>query len=78
ATIMAHGCTSEEGVVYGPTPKSEILGEIQLIDNMLTVMKSKSLLNTKRGQRKMLDGLLALAVGDGSVTPGGANNHLLN
>lgn len=77
AHIMANGYQTEEGVFVAPTPKDEILEEIELIDNMLTVLKSKSLLNKKRGVKKMLDGLLAISVGDPSVSPGGANNHLM-
>lgn len=78
AKICANGFTDENGEEIPPIPKEEILDEIELIDNMLSVMKSASLLNKKRGVRKMLDGLLAISVGDQSVIPGASNNHLIN
>jgi hypothetical protein len=48
-----------------------------LIDNMLSVMKSKSLLNKKTNLKKQLDGLLALSVGDEDMVVGGSNTHLM-
>lgn len=77
AEIMTIGLVGEDGTVYPPESNEEALKSIELIDNMLSVMKSKSLLNRKRGVKKMLDGLIAIHVGDKSIIPGASNNHLL-
>ena len=51
---------------------------VQLIDHMLSVMKAHSLLNRKKNHTKrILDGLLALSVGDSNTIPGTQNNHLI-
>lgn len=62
ATQMKNGFTSEEGVKYDPLTNEEILENLELIDNMLTVMKSHSLLNRKKGLKKTLDGLLERSI----------------
>lgn len=77
AEIMTNGFSDEKGKFYKPTPKTKIVDEIQLIDNMLTVLKTKSLLNKKRGVKRMLDGLLGIATGDQSILIGAANNQLM-
>jgi len=77
AKTMKNGFTTEDGVEIPPMPAPEILGNLELIDNMLSVMKSKSLLNKKMHVRKQLDGLLAISVGDEAMMPGGSNNHLI-
>lgn len=77
ARIMNNGYYDENGKYVNPTPKENILEEIELIDNMLSIIKSASLLNKKRNVRKMLDGILAISVGDESVTPGLSNSHLI-
>jgi hypothetical protein len=76
AKSMKQGFTSEDGVCYPPLSNEEIVDELELIDNMLSVMKSKSLLNKKRNLSKCLDGLISSAVDPGSITPGSSNNHL--
>lgn len=53
----------------------EMLEDLELVDNMLTVIRSQHLLNKKRGLRKQLDGLLAIRVGQ-KIQVGGSNNHL--
>jgi len=68
---------SEDGQAYAEKSTEELLADIELVDHMLGVLKSKSLLNKKRGTNKMLDGLLAMATGDETVVPGSANNHLM-
>lgn len=77
AKHMVEGYTDEDGVVQKPISKEDVLEEIELIDNMLTVMKSRSLLNKKRGVKKMLDGILSISVKDEDVSVGGSNDHLL-
>jgi hypothetical protein len=77
ARIMNNGYHDENGKFVKPTPKENILEEIELIDNMLSIMKSASLLNKKRNVKKMLDGILAISVGDDSVVPGSSNLHLM-
>ena len=69
--------TTEEGHQYPERSNEEVLADLELVDHLLAIMKSKSLLNRKRGLLKMVDGLLAISVGDASVVPGHSNNHLL-
>ena len=74
ATIMNDGFINEDGRFIKGIPKSEILGEIQLIDTMLSVMKSGRLLNRKKnGLKKVIDGLLSIATTDESIIIGGSN-----
>lgn len=67
----------EDGQVHKAMKTAEeIHEELETIDNMLTVMKSANLLNRKRGVKKMLSGIISIAVGDESVTPGTSNLHI--
>jgi len=67
------GFTTDDDVVE-PKTKEEVLEDIELIDDLLSIMKSKSLLNKKRGLKAVIDGRLALAVAPESVRIGGTNH----
>ncbi len=69
-----NGFITDEGEVIKPISKDEILEETQLIDDLLSIMKSKSLLNKKRGLKAVIDGRLALSVCPKSVRVGGSNH----
>ncbi|MBW6482839.1 MAG: hypothetical protein K0B10_07240 [Vicingaceae bacterium] len=56
------GFTTDDGVVIPQKNKKEVLEELELIDDLLLIMKSKMLLNKKRGLKTVIDGRLALAV----------------
>jgi hypothetical protein len=77
AKQMNAGYTTDEGIEMPPIGAPAILQNLELIDNMLSVMKSKSLLNKKTNLKKQLDGLLALSVGDEDMVVGGSNTHLM-
>lgn len=77
AKTMSKERVLDDGTVLPPLTKVEMLNRIELIDNMLTVMKSKSLLNKKRGVKKILGGLIEMSIADKSITPGLSNNHVL-
>lgn len=65
---------SEEGTVYpAMTDAKEIYNELKLIDNLLTVQKSKSLLNKKHGYKKIIAGIIAHQMATGEITPGSSN-----
>lgn len=78
AKNMSVDSYDEDGNFYAAKSPEEILETIELIDNMLSVMKSRSLMNKKRNVKKMLDGLISMSIGDTSVVPGHSNNHLLS
>lgn len=68
------GFTTDEGDIVAPKTKDEVLEDIELIDDLLSIMQSKVLLNKKRGLRAVIDGRLSLAVEPESVRVGGTNN----
>lgn len=68
------GFTTDDGDVVEPKSKEEVLEDIELIDDLLTIMKSKMLLNKKRGLKAVIDGRLSLAVAPESVRIGGTNH----
>jgi hypothetical protein len=61
AKVMASSYTDDEGKVHPPVALEDVMDNLQLVDRMLTLMRSKSLLNKKRGIKRDLDGLLSLA-----------------
>lgn len=72
--VLTNESVSEEGVVRpAMTDAKEIYKELKLIDDLLTVQRSKSLLNKKRGYRKVLAGVIAHHMGTGEITPGSSN-----
>ncbi len=68
------GFTTDDGEVIEPKSKEEVLQDIELIDDLLSIMKSKMLLNKKKGLKAVIDGRLALAVAPDSVRVGGTNH----
>jgi hypothetical protein len=68
------GFVTEDGSVVAPKSKEDVLVEIELIDDLLSIMKSKVLLNRKKGLRAVIDGRLSIAVADDSVRIGGTNH----
>lgn len=77
ARTMKANLVLDDGTICPAKDNEQILDDMILIDNMLSVMRSKALLNRKSGTKKMLDGLLAIATGDTSVIPGTSNNLLM-
>jgi len=68
------GFITDDGDVVKPKSKEEVLADIELIDDLLSIMKSKMLLNKKKGLKAVIDGRLALAVAPESIRVGGTNN----
>lgn len=68
------GFKTDDGDVVKAKSKEEVLEDIELIDDLLSIMKSKMLLNKKKGLRAVIDGRIALAVVPNSVRIGGTNN----
>lgn len=68
------GFTTDDGDVIEPKSKEEVLEDIELIDDLLSIMKSKMLLNKKRGLKATIDGRLSLAVAPESIRVGGTNH----
>ena len=68
------GFTTDDGDVVNPKSKEEVLEDIKLIDDLLSIMKSKMLLNKKKGLKAVIDGRLALAVVSKSIRAGGTNH----
>jgi hypothetical protein len=68
------GFTTDDGDIVEPKTKEEVLEDIELIDDLLSIMKSKMLLNKKKGLKAVIDGRLALAVAPDSVRIGGTNH----
>lgn len=68
------GFTTDDGHVVEPKSKEEVLEDIELIDDLLSIMKSKMLLNKKKGLKAVIDGRLSLAVDPDSVRVGGTNH----
>lgn len=61
-TMKEEGCTN-----------NEILEDLSLIDDLLTLIKSKSLLNKKHRLKNQLSARIGFAVGDEVVKVGGNN-----
>ena len=66
------GFTDDDGVYHKPCSLEELVESLEVIDDLLTIMKSKSLLNKKRGLKQVITGRLALACGE-HVHIGGNN-----
>lgn len=72
--VLTKDTIGEDGTVHpAMTDAKEIHRELKLIDNLLTVQKSKSLLNKKHGYKKILAGIIAHHIGTGEITPGSSN-----
>lgn len=67
------GFTTSDGSVVESKTKKAVLEDIELIDDLLSIMKSKNLLIKKKGLRAVIDGRLALAVVPESMRVGGNN-----
>jgi len=50
--------------------------ELKLIDDLLVIMKSKSLLNKKQGLKRLLSGRIEMSVKNSSIVPGSSNLQL--
>lgn len=50
--------------------------ELKLIDDLLVIMKSKSLLNKKRGLNRLLSGRIEMEIKNSSIVPGSSNLQL--
>lgn len=50
--------------------------ELKLIDDLLVIMKSKSLLNKKQGLKRLLSGIIEMEIKNSSIVPGSSNIQL--
>lgn len=58
-----------------PTAES-VFNDLKLIDDLLVIMKSKSLLNKKRGLKRLLSGRIEMSCECSTITPGSSNIQL--
>ena len=65
-----------EGEKIPPKSPEEAIKSIELTDQMLIILKTKSLLSRKIGVRKLLTKLLVNHISNNAI-PGTNNNHLL-
>ena len=76
AKIIKNGYTNEEGEIIKGKSLEETLEEMELIDDLLVIMKSKSLLNKKRGLKRILSGRIEMSLKNSSIVSGSSNLQL--
>ena len=78
--IMAHviknGYVDEDGEMVEGKSLEETLETMELIDDLLVIMKSKSLLNKKQGLKRLLSGRIEMSVKNSSIVSGSSNLQL--
>jgi len=52
------------------------LTDMELIDDLLVIMKSKSLLNKKNGLKRLISGRIDMEIKNSSIIPGSSNTQL--
>lgn len=81
AAVLAQVITTDHTDECGNTIKGKDLNgclkEMELIDDLLSIMKSKSLLNKKRGLKRVISGRIEMSLKNSSIQPG-LNNVQLN
>lgn len=76
AKIIKNGYINEDGEVVKEKSLEETLEEMELIDDLLVIMKSASLLNKKRGLKRTLSGRIEMSVKNSSIVSGSSNLQL--
>lgn len=60
-----------------PTAES-VFNDLKLIDDLLVIMKSKSLLNKKKGLKRLISMRIEMEIENSSIVPGTSNIQLRN
>ena len=76
ANVIKNGYVDEDGEVVKSKSLEETLEEMELIDDLLVIMKSKSLLNKKQGMKRLLSGRIEMSVKNSSIVSGSSNLQL--
>lgn len=67
---------NEKGELVKGLSMEETLTDMELIDDLLVIMKSKSLLNRKRGLKRLLSMRIEMETKNSSIVPGTSNIQL--
>lgn len=76
AKVIKNGYVDDDGQVVPGKSLEETLKEMELIDDLLVIMKSKSLLNKKQGLKRLLSGRIEMSLKNSSIVPGSSNLQL--
>lgn len=76
AKVIKNGYVDENGETVEGKSLEETLETMELIDDLLVIMKSKSLLNKKRGLNRILSGRIEMSIKNSSIVPGSSNIQL--
>lgn len=80
--IMAKAISSdhydEDGNFIEGKSMEETLENMELIDDLLVIMRSKALLNKKKGLKRLISGRIEMACNNNSIIPGSSNLQLNN
>lgn len=76
AKVIKNGYVTEDGEIVEGKSLEETLEEMELIDDLLVIMKSKSLLNKKRNLKRVLSGRIEMSLKNSSIVPGSSNIQL--
>jgi len=67
---------NDEGELIKGKSMEETLEDMELIDDLLVIIKSKSLLSKKHGLKRLLSGRIEMSCECSTITPGSSNIHL--
>ena len=67
---------NEDGELIKGKSMEDTLEDMELIDDLLVIMKSKSLLNKKQGLKRLLSGRIEMSIRNSSIISGSSNLQL--
>ncbi|NMA74324.1 MAG: hypothetical protein GX963_09235 [Bacteroidales bacterium] len=76
ANVIKNGYVDEDGEMVEGKSLEETLETMELIDDLLVIMKSKSLLNKKQGLKRLLSGRIEMSLKNSSIVSGSSNLQL--
>lgn len=76
AKVIKNGYVTEDGEIVEGKSLEETLEEMELIDDLLVIMKSKSLLNKKPNLKRTLSARIEMACKNSSIVSGSSNLQL--
>ena len=76
ANVIKNGYVDDNGQVVPGQSLEETLETMELIDDLLVIMKSKSLLNKKRNLKRVLSGRIEMSLKNNSIISGSSNLQL--
>ena len=76
ANELRNGYVDENGETVEGKSLEETLETMELIDDLLVIMKSKSLLNKKQGLKRLLSGRIEMSIKNSSIVSGSSNLQL--